>query len=232
MIRAVVFDLDNTLVDFMAMKSNAIDAAIRAMVDAGLQYSLEEVREAIRKIYREQGIEYQRVFDELLQNLIGGVDHKILAAGIIGYRRAREAALVTYPHVHLTLFELAKLGLKLAVVSDAPKQEAWLRLCYLNLHHIFEHVITYEDTGERKPGPAPFLLALQLLRVAPGEALMVGDWAERDIVGAAKVGMKTAFARYGDTFDTVHTGADYELEDIRLLIDIIRAENGLAPAAP
>ncbi len=231
MIRAVVFDLDNTLVDFMAMKNNAIEAAIRAMVDAGLQYSLEEVRAAIEKIYREQGIEYQRVFNELLQNLLGAVDHKILAAGIIGYRRAREAALVTYPHVHLTLFELARLGLKLAVVSDAPKQEAWLRLCYLNLHHIFDHVVTYEDTGERKPGPAPFLRALELLGVAPAEALMVGDWAERDIVGAGKVGMKTAFARYGDTFDTIHTGADYELEDIRMLIDIIRAENGLAPAA-
>ena len=36
MIKAVIFDLDNTLVDFMAMKHQAIDAAINAMIDAGL----------------------------------------------------------------------------------------------------------------------------------------------------------------------------------------------------
>lgn len=225
MIRAVVFDLDNTLVDFMAMKRNAIEAAIRAMVDAGLTYSFSEVNEKIQEIYHEQGIEYQNVFDSLLQQLLGYVDYKILSAAIIGYRRAREAALVTYPHVHLTLFELAKMGLKLAVVSDAPKLEAWLRLCYLNLHHIFDHVLTIEDTGARKPDPAPFLKALELLRVQPHEAIMVGDWAERDIVGAAKVGMKTAFARYGDTFNTIHTNADYELSDIRMLLEIVAKEN-------
>ena len=41
MIKAVIFDLDNTLVDFMAMKRQAIDAAINAMIDAGLNLSQE-----------------------------------------------------------------------------------------------------------------------------------------------------------------------------------------------
>ena len=225
MIKAVVFDLDNTLVDFMQMKQRAVNAAISSMIDAGLQLSFDEVNAGIQQIYKEQGIEYQRVFDSLLQQLLGHVDHKILAAGIIGYRRAREASLVTYPHVHLTLYELAKMGLKLAVVSDAPKLEAWLRLCYLGLQHIFDHVVTFEDTGERKPRPAPFQRALSLLEVRAEESLMVGDWAERDIVGAKQVGMKTAFARYGDTFQTVHANADYELNDINELLDIVRKEN-------
>ena len=225
MIKAVVFDLDNTLVDFMQMKQRAVNAAISSMIDAGLQLSFDEVNANIQQIYKEQGIEYQRVFDSLLQQLLGYVDHKILAAGIIGYRRAREASLVTYPHVHLTLYELAKMGLKLAVVSDAPKLEAWLRLCYLGLQHIFDHVVTFEDTGERKPRPAPFQRALSLLEVRAEESLMVGDWAERDIVGAKQVGMKTAFARYGDTFQTVHANADYELNDINELLDIVRKEN-------
>ena len=225
MIKAVVFDLDNTLVDFMQMKQRAVNAAISSMIDAGLQLSFDEVNANIQQIYKEQGIEYQRVFDSLLQQLLGHVDHKILAAGIIGYRRAREASLVTYPHVHLTLYELAKMGLKLAVVSDAPKLEAWLRLCYLGLQHIFDHVVTFEDTGERKPRPAPFQRALSLLEVRAEESLMVGDWAERDIVGAKQVGMKTAFARYGDTFQTVHANADYELNDINELLDIVRKEN-------
>lgn len=225
MIRAVVFDLDNTLVDFMEMKQNAVNAAVHAMIDAGLPYAFDELTAKINRIYKEQGIEYQHVFNQLLTELLGAVDYKILAAGIIGYRRAREAALVTYPHVHLTLFELAKLGIKLAVVSDAPKLEAWLRLCYLNLQHVFDHVVTFEDTGERKPSAAPFNRALSLLGVVPKEALMVGDWHERDIVGAALVGMKTAFARYGDTFNTGAVDADYELSDIRMVLDIIREAN-------
>ncbi|NOY06154.1 MAG: HAD-IIIA family hydrolase [Chlorobi bacterium] len=221
MIRAVVFDLDNTLVDFMAMKDRAVEAAVRAMVDAGLPGSFEEVKGRIDEIYRQEGIEYQRVFNTLLTRMLGEVDYKILAAGIIGYRRAREAALVPYPHVHLTLYELAKRGYKLGIVSDAPQLEAWLRLCYLQLHHVFDAVVTFEDSGVRKPSPEPFRKILSLLGVEPEHSLMVGDWADRDIVGAAKVGMKTAFARYGDTFETEQANADYELTDIRQLLDIL-----------
>jgi putative hydrolase of the HAD superfamily len=118
-----------------------------------------------------------------------------------------------------------KRGLKLAVVSDAPGREAWLRLCYLNFHHVFDHVITFDDTGERKPSPIPFRRALDLLGVSPSETIMVGDWAERDMVGAANLGMTTAFARYGDTFGTVESHANYELHDVSELLEVIEREN-------
>ncbi len=225
MIKAVIFDLDNTLVDFMAMKRKAVDAAIDAMIDAGLNLSRDEVRTRIDAIYKERGIEFQNVFDQLLYDVFNKVNYKILSAGIIAYRRAREAALVPYPHVYMTLMELLKRGMLLAVVSDAPGREAWLRLCYLNFHHIFHAVVTFDDTGERKPNPGPFKKALELLGVAPAEALMLGDWAERDMVGAANIGMKTVFARYGDTFGTVVTHADYEVADIKDLLPIVEKEN-------
>ncbi|MDH4069092.1 MAG: TIGR02253 family HAD-type hydrolase [Ignavibacteria bacterium] len=230
MIKAVIFDLDNTLVDFMAMKSQAVTAAIESMIDAGLRLPREEVRERIDAIYKERGIEFQNVFDQLLYDVFQKVDYKILSAGIVAYRRAREAALVPYPHVSLTLFDLVKRGMKLAVVSDAPRREAWLRLCYLNFHHFFDAVVTFEDTGERKPSPAPFRRALELLRVNPHEAIMVGDWPERDVAGAAQVGMITVFARYGDTFGTHTSEARYDIDDVSQLIDIIEKENSLAEA--
>lgn len=225
MIKAVIFDLDNTLVDFMKMKSQAITAAINSMIDAGLKLTHEEVQARIDAIYKERGIEFQNVFDQLLYDIFQKVDYKILSAGIIAYRSAREAALVPYPHVNMTLVELVKRGMRLAVISDAPGREAWLRLCYLNLHHIFDHVITFDDTGERKPSPVPFRKVLDLLQVKPEEALMVGDWAERDMVGAAQVGMITVFARYGDTFGTVETNAQYEINDVSELLDVIDREN-------
>lgn len=226
MIKAIIFDLDNTLVDFMQMKRQAIDAATFAMIDAGLRLTPEEIKERINTIYNERGMEFQNVFDQLLYDIFNKVDYKILSAGIIAYRRAREAALVPYPHVYLTFTELMKRGLKLAVVSDAPAREAWLRLCYLNFHHIFDVVVTFEDTGERKPHPAPFLQALKRLGVKAEESLMLGDWAERDMIGAAQVGIKTAFARYGDTFGTIITHADYEIQDIKDLLEIVDKENG------
>jgi putative hydrolase of the HAD superfamily len=228
MIKAVIFDLDNTLVDFMAMKRQAVDAAIHAMIDAGLKLSFTEAKDRIDKIYKEKGIEFQNVFDQLLYDVFKKVDYKILSAGIIAYRRAREAALVPYPHVYLTLTEILKMGLKLAVISDAPAREAWLRLSYLNFHHLFDLVLTFDDTGERKPSPVPFRRVLKLLGLEPQEALMVGDWAERDMVGAAKVGMKTVFARYGDTFGTVETHADYDINDISELMSIVKKINKVA----
>jgi putative hydrolase of the HAD superfamily len=225
MIKAVIFDLDNTLVDFMVMKRQAVDAAINAMIDAGLKLPVDDARKRIDKIYKEKGIEFQNVFDQLLYDVFKKVDYKILSAGVIAYRRAREAALVPYPHVYMTLTELLKMGLKLAVISDAPAREAWLRLSYLNFHHLFDLVLTFDDTGERKPSPVPFKKALKLLGLKPEEALMVGDWAERDMVGAAKVGMKTVFAKYGDTFGTVETHADYDINDISELTSVVKRIN-------
>lgn len=231
-IRAIVFDLDNTLTDFMRMKEAAIVAAIDGMIDAGFRLSRTELRERVDSIYREQGLEFQRVFDELLQREFGEVDPKILASGIVAYRRARESALVLYPHAHMTLLELAKRGIRLGVVSDAPRLQVWMRLCALGLQHVFDAVVTFDDTGERKPAPAPFREVLRRLGTEAHEALMISDWAERDVVGAKSLGMKTVFARYGDTFDTKVSGADYDVDDVHELLGIVDALNGTAaPAA-
>jgi len=225
MIKAIIFDLDNTLVDFMNMKRKAIEGAIPAMCDAGLKLTPSEASTIIDEIYDEKGMEYQKVFDLFLQRVLKKIDYKILSAGIVAYRRAREAALTPYPHVYSTLNTLLKMGIKMGILSDAPTKEAWLRLAYLNFHHIVDAVVTSEDTGKIKPAPEPFMAILKRLEVTPEESLMVGDWAERDIVGAKNVGMKTAFAKYGDTFDTQTHDADYELNDVGEIIDIIEKEN-------
>jgi putative hydrolase of the HAD superfamily len=225
LINAIIFDLDNTLVDFMKMKRRAIEEAIPAMIDAGLNMKADEASKMIDGIYKEQGIEYQQVFDMFLTNVLKKVDYKILSAGIVAYRRAREAALIPYPHVYSTMNKLTKMRIKMGILSDAPVKEAWLRLASLNFHHIMDAVVTFDDTGEKKPNAAPFLKVLERLEVKPENALMVGDWAERDIIGAAKVGMKTAFAKYGDTFNTESHTADFELNDISELIGIIIKEN-------
>jgi putative hydrolase of the HAD superfamily len=225
MIRAVLFDLDNTLTDFMRMKEESIMAGIQGMIDMGLAMDPQEARKRIYEIYDREGIEYQRVFDQFLQETLGRVPPELLAAGIVNYRRARDSYLVLYPHVNITLMTLLKRGLRLAVISDAPALQAWQRLHHLQLHHVFDTVVTYDTTGERKPSPLPFRKALEALGVEPREVLMVGDWPERDMVGASRLGIRTVFARYGDTKGIQESGADYEIDDIIELLDIIDAIN-------
>ncbi|MBM3325721.1 MAG: TIGR02253 family HAD-type hydrolase [Calditrichaeota bacterium] len=223
MIKAVIFDLDNTLVDFMRMKKEAVKASVAAMVDAGLDLSYKDAYESVMGIYDAEGIEYQEVFDHFLREHYGRIDHKVLAAAVVGYRRARDAALVLYPHVTSTLTQLVKQGVKLALLTDAPPKQAWLRLCYLNLHHLFDSVITSEDVGERKPSPKGFRMVLEALNVAPQEALMVGDWPDRDVKGAKSAGIRTVFAKYGERVFQGESGADWEIDDISELLNIVRS---------
>lgn len=225
MIKAVILDIDNTLMDFMRMKRAAVDAAADAMIDAGLRLPKQELVEKIFKIYWAEGIEDQNIFDKVLQKEFGKVDYKILAAGIIGYKRAKEGHFTLYPHVKMALTDLLKMGVRMGVVSDAPRLSVWLRIVGLGLHHYFEHVVTFDDTGEKKPSPKPFKKILELMGTAPAQAIMVGDWAERDIKGAKAFGMKAAWAKYGNEFDTPVSGADYELDDIYDLVGIVRREN-------
>ena len=183
MIRAIIFDLDNTLLDFVKMKQFAVKASIRAMNEAGLNVDEESGYKDIMELYMSTGWENQLVFDDYLKQTTGEVSNKILAAGVVAYRRAREATLLVYPNVNKTLIELLKAQIRLAVVSDAPSREAWMRLYYLNLHHVFDPVLTFDDTGARKPSPKPFKLALDKMNVEPDEALMIGDDISVTVLG-------------------------------------------------
>ncbi len=222
MIKAVLFDLDNTLVDFMLMKKRCSEAAIRAMVDAGLQMSEEKALKLLFEMYKEHGIEDQRIFEKFLEKTIGSVDYRILASGIAAYRRVKTGHLAPYPHVRATLIELKEKGLLLGIVSDAPRMQAWLRLAEMSLTEFFDVVVALEDTGRKKPSKMPFKQAIKRLKLKPEEILFVGDNPGRDIKGAKGMGMLTALAAYGQLFKG-KAKADFVLRDIKDLIKIVKA---------
>ncbi len=232
-IQAIIFDLDNTLTDFMKAKEEAIRAAANAMIDAGLPLAQQEATDRIFAIYKKKGIEHQRVFNLFLEDTIGRNDDRILAAAVVAYRRARDSSLVTYPHTRLVLNRVAKAGYKMAVVSDAPRFEAWLRLTSLGLQHSFDLVLTHDDTGAHKPDPKPFQMALEMLKVEPERAVVIGDWRERDILGGRNAGLHTVYARYGDQYsqyaDKIEgdaTEADFVVDDLLQLLDVLDKLNG------
>tara|TARA_Y100000994_G_scaffold114642_1_gene94278 strand:- start:906 stop:1586 length:681 start_codon:yes stop_codon:yes gene_type:complete len=225
MIKAVIFDLDNTLLDFMKMKSSSISAAVKGMINAGMSIDEKKSIEEIYQIYETKGYEHQEVFNEFIVNNIGEINYKYLAAGIVEYKKAKEKALNLYDDVVPTLEKLVSMDLKLGIVSDAPSREAWIRLYMLDLHDKFKEVVTFNDTGFHKPAKQPFIRISKKLNVNLKECMMVGDWPDRDIKGAKQVGMKTAFAKYGSTEKISESGADHDLDSLNELVDIIKIYN-------
>ena len=99
MIKSVIFDLDNTLLDFMKMKSVSINAAVKAMIDVGMDINQKESVNEIFTIYDTKGYEHQEVFNEFIINKIGEINYKYLAAAIVEYKKAKEISLNLYPDV-------------------------------------------------------------------------------------------------------------------------------------
>jgi HAD superfamily hydrolase (TIGR02253 family) len=221
MIKAVIFDLDNTLIDFMKMKKAAVNAAVDAMISAGIKMPKDDATKTLYELYDQYGIEYQQIFQKFLQKTSKKVNYKILAAGIVAYRKVQPSFLEPYANAVPTLLRLREHGLKLAIVSDAPRLKAWLRLVEMKLQDFFDIVVCHEDTNQYKPSKMPFLRALKELRIKPEEAVMIGDWPERDIKGAKQLGMKTVFAKYGAVRDIKDSGADFVINDISELLKIV-----------
>ncbi len=221
MIKAVLFDLDNTLIDFMRMKTNSCEAAISAMIDAGLDIKKEKALKRLFNLYDKYGLEDNKIFQKFLKEEKGIIDYRILANAIVAYRNVRSSYLMPYPHTDFVLLKLKSKGIKLAIVSDAPRLKAWLRLMAMKIGNFFDIVVTFEDTKQLKPSNLPFEAALRRLKLKPQECLMVGDMPNRDIEGAKNLGMKTCFARYGNK-KAGKSNADYEIKDIKELLKIVK----------
>ena len=219
MIKAIIFDLDNTLIDFMRMKRLSCEAAMDAMISAGLKIKKEKGLEIMFRLYSQYGYEYQKIFQVFMREVIGRIDYGIMASGIVAYRRVKEGLLYPYPNVVPTLNELKK-KYKLAILSDAPKIQAWIRLAAMQIQDKFDIVVTFDETKAKKPSKKPFLYALKKLRLKPEECLMVGDSLKRDIAPANKLGFKTAFAKYGEDKEKAVVKPDHVINDIKDLLKI------------
>jgi len=88
MIKAVLFDLDNTLMDFFAMTKNSVEAAAEAMVTAGLNLPLEKVKKDLHNFYYEYGVEGPYPMTEFLRKH-DTLNNSILEAGVEAYRKTK-----------------------------------------------------------------------------------------------------------------------------------------------
>jgi len=224
-IKAVIFDLDNTLIDFMYMKEESCRAAVKAMISNGLIMNEEEAFSVLMNVYFDLGLESNSAFTDFLKG-VGQFDHKILAAALNSYLKKKATLIVPYPDVELVLRKLNDRGVVAAIVTDAPKTKAYQRLLAMGLDSYFRFVVGFEDTGNGKHTGLPLELALDKLRkefpdLVNSEILMVGDSVQRDIEPAKKLGFRTALAKYGQIGTGTNNSSDYELNAISDLLKII-----------
>lgn len=223
-IKVILFDLDNTLIDFIRMKEESCRAAASAMVASGLRMDEAEAYEGLMETYFAVGIESNDAFSEFLKSK-GQFSHKILAAAINAYLDAKNKCLKPYPNVKYVLGKLQRMGIFIAIVTDAPKTKAYQRLLSMGIESYFKFVVGFEDTNSHKTSGLPLLLAIEKVkRELPGisnsEILMVGDSMEKDMVPAKELGLATALSKYGQKVAENGT-ADYVLQDFEEIVGIL-----------
>jgi putative hydrolase of the HAD superfamily len=223
-IKTILFDLDNTLIDFIKMKRESCQATAKAMIKAGFKMDHKTAYRRLMSTYFRVGIESDRIFTKFLEKE-GQFDHKILAAAINAYLKAKNKYLKPYKNVKTTLNKLKKMGITLVIVTDAPKTKAYQRLLAMDIESYFDFVIGFEDTGKTKRDGFPLQMAIdKLQKMIPNlqndEILMVGDSIIRDLHPAQKFGLQTALAKYGEIRKERGT-TDYELRDISEIFQII-----------
>lgn len=223
MLRAIFFDLDNTLLDFSGFKRESALAAAKAMRKTSIKLSEKELYDRIFDVYEKKGIEYQRTFGDVLYGL-ELKQHELeraRQAAIIAYTKKKYECIRPRPKAIQLLSSLRK-KYKLGIVTDAPREKAWQRLILAGLDSFFYPVVSYTDTLEHKPSLKPFEHALFLLKVKPSEVLYLGDNPERDIIGAKRAGFHTCLAKYGCiNYSEEEDVADYGIAKFEELAKIV-----------
>jgi len=194
MIKAVLFDLGNTLV-----YSNPEDAFQKILAEQGFTKPIREVRNALIKgnrefdIDRHEGLSAHEFYTHWnmvhLKHLgLEGSEARKLAE-CINTQWWKFAKFNVYPQVKGVLQRLKRTGLKLGLVTGGFKEDIEMILPGTGLDEFFDVKVGVNTTGKRKPHPTAFRYALKQLGVKPHEAIFVGDNFEADYLGAQKVGM-------------------------------------------
>ena len=188
-IKAIFFDIDNTLYDTAKFAERARRNAINAMREAGLKASEEEAYKALLKVIARRTSNYDKHFDEMVESLDQKSNPRIVAAGICAYHNTK-ASILAYPEVKNMLLELRESGYKLYVASEGDSLKQWDKLIRLGLDHLFHDVFVTEEVG-RKKSRAFYVAIAKKLKLNPRECVMVGDSEEKDSIPAGEAGMKT-----------------------------------------
>ncbi len=189
--RAVIFDLDGTLVDSAPDIAEAVNAGfgplgvkpfpvsdVKGMIGGGASV-------AIARAAKLAGV-------TLDVQTEAGVLERFMEA----YARASADGRGLYPGVHDVLSALTAHGLKLALCTNKAEHITHITLEALGIAGHFRSVVAATDGLPKKPHPAMLLRAIEPFGVLPTDAVMVGD-SHADVEGARAAGCKIVAVSYG-----------------------------------
>jgi putative hydrolase of the HAD superfamily len=178
-VRAVIFDLWDTLVDWPVEEAAKLTDGLAELAGVGHEEFAQRWRASYRasqtgplaEVYRSLGIPDEHV------------DAHVAARHEFGRRvlRLREGAVET-------LTELRRRGIKLGLISVCSEEvpAAWPET---GLAGLFDVETFSSDCGLMKPEPEIYLHTASALGVDPSECFFVGDGANDELAGAGRVGM-------------------------------------------
>ena len=124
-IKAVFFDVDNTLYDSTLQVEMVRRNAIKAMIEAGMEITEEEGLEVLKDIVGRMGANYEHHFDDLLKKYGYDSNPRVIAAGIVAYHTTKTAYLVPFPDTVPTILALRDRGYKLGVITEGRSVKQW-----------------------------------------------------------------------------------------------------------
>jgi putative hydrolase of the HAD superfamily len=191
---AILFDLDDTLLDGGAAWRSGMDALLvrcpevdRAVALRAWDVAFEEhfARYLAGELtFAESRIARIRSWSDLVSVAVPAGDELLWFDDfLVGY----EAGWAAFEDVEAALGQLRRFRLGVITNGDGDQQRA--KLIALGLGEAFEVVICSGDVGFAKPDPRIFELAAARLGVPPNRCLFVGDRRDSDALGAVAAGM-------------------------------------------
>ena len=219
MLRALLLDLDGTLVDTPQAIVDVMQATLAALGRA--QADPQAIRDTI-------GLPLPESLALLLGTGPAGASEAVEIYRKLWHRDVTpRVSRLLYPGVREGIAECRRMGLRLAVVTGKSQEGADGTVALMGMTQEMEVVLGYTSVARGKPAPDLALEALKRLAVKPEEALVIGD-SELDIGMSLAAGVRAIAVTYGAQSAERLTGATWFAQSFAEVMRIVREEARLA----
>ena len=197
MLKAVIFDLDNTLYDYdeanapAMAKTAAVGAELFSCTEQEFLRAFDEGKSSVkRKIDAKNAAQHSRVFYAQMTAELRGKNPLTTVLPLYNaYWDTFLSAMRPYDGATEFLSALKEKGIKTALCTDMTALIQFRKVERLGIARLIDAIVTSEEVCSEKPFPVNFHIALDKVGVRPDEALYIGDSWEKDITGAQNVGI-------------------------------------------
>lgn len=240
MIRAVLFDLDDTLIFAYANPAPAwravaeefapylgaapVDAVAKALADSTAVFLSDD--ENRRRWRLEQVVTRRSVVRHALEKA-GFPDLAKLAEDIADrYASYREENMFLYPDAYQVIDHFREQGLRLGLVTNGATEVQNAKIDRFGLRNRFDHFQVEEEAGFGKPDGRAYRETLAALNVRPEEAIMIGDDLVWDVLSPKREGLMGIWCnRFGLKLPpSIPAQPDHTITRLGELLDIYPAE--------